>query len=293
VKKNKFLLICLFLNIQLGFTQQGEDLFFSFDQVQSNIYSFAPTLKDTNNILNASMGNRSYSGVYSGISSRFLNFNFLSKVSSKQFHEFGFQVYQQNLGQYIRLNSGHIQYAFRIKLSRKADLTSGLSFGIKSLIIESSDAGGGGNSIVPDASLGLGIITPKIELSFGYKSFIKTEFLIDQYKIATTPVYNLNFIWKNRLQLRWDVNTQCLISVDNLGNKYYQVLPIFEWNRITQFGLGFRSNKGVFAQLGLIHINWLNLDSDLSATYLVVPLTKIQTLPNNVLEVVISVKKRK
>lgn len=277
----------------MGLAQYGNDLFFSFDQVQSNIFAVAPSLKDTSNLVDITLGNRSYSGVYNGISSRFVNVNFVSQINSKQFHGFGFQVYQQNLGQFIRLNSGALQYAFRTKLMRKLELTAGMSFGIKSLVIDPSDAGGGGNSIVPDASLGFGILTPKIDLFLGYKSFVKTEFLIDQYKVATTPVVNVNVFWKSRLNYLWNLKSQFLFSVDHNQNNYFQILPILEWNNRTQMGLGFRSNKGTFLQVGLIHVNWMNLDSDISATYLISPLLKIRSVPNHVLELIISIKKKR
>lgn len=292
-KKSFFLIISLcslLCSLQPSYSQVNDNLIFSFDQFHLNTQSFAPSLIDTTSKINLILGDRSYKGVYNGINARFFQVNYLPTTSIKnQHHSIGVQFYQSNMGQYIRTNTVLGNYGFRIAISKQLALTSGVNIGYKSMILDPANVGGGGTSNVLSSSLGIGLISKKLTLLIGYKDFLNQKLKYNQFEVSTPVSYNFYLNYLKRLHENWDLFFYMLGEFDNHNEKNYRATVSCKWKNELELGTGYRMDKGTFALLGISNIEWQAVTFAANLSYLVIPNLRLQTIPNQVVELTLKV----
>lgn len=274
----------LIFSLQTSYSQDSDNLIFSFDQFHVNTLYFAPTLIDTTSKINLTLGDRSYRGVYSGISARFFQTSYLLSSSPSQHHSIGIQFYQSNLGQYIRSNSLYGNYGFRIAISEKLALTSGVNIGYKSMILDPANVGGGGTSQVLSSSLGLGLLSRKLTILIGYKDFLNQKLTYYEFQISSPVYYNFYLKYLKELNKDWQLNFHVLGEFNNQNEKNYRATIISKWDNKLDLGAGYRRDKGTFALIGISNIDWQSVNFSANLSYLIIPNLRFQTIPNQVVE---------
>ena len=273
--------------------QVNDNLIVSFDQFHRNTYAFAPVLVDTSSKFNCVIGDRSYRGVYSGISSRFLRANYFISSAENKNHALGVQFYQENLGQYIRTNKFYGNYDYRLPISKRYDLSAGINFGFKSLVLDPANAGGGGSASVLSSSFGLGIMSEKLDIVFGYEDFINQLFELPQVEISSPVTYNLYIRFYKQLDLDWKLNTYFLGQLDNLNGRHARGTLLIKWKDLIEAGPGYRSDRGFFIMAGFTNIEWHAISTELYFSYLLIPTLKINSVSNQVLEFTLGINYKK
>ena len=272
----------------MSYAQVTDHLIFSFDQFQFNTASFAPAIIDTSSRIQLKLGDRSYKGVYNGVNSRFLQFDYLISPSTHQHHSIGVQVYQSNMGEYIRTNSLYATYAFRLALSPKLELSSGINLGYKSMILDPADVGGGGTSKILASTIGIGLLSKKIKLLIGYKDFLNQDFIFPKFQITSPIVLSTYLGYNIALNQKWHLSFHTLGEFNNINEQNYRFTAITNWNKHLDVGAGHRTDKGTFLMAGLSNLAWQRATFSTNLSYLVIPNLSFQNMPNQVIELTLA-----
>ena len=76
---------------------------------------------------------------------------------------------------------------------------------------------------------------------------------------------------------------------DNHNEKNYRATVSCKWKNELELGTGYRMDKGTFALLGISNIEWQAVTFAANLSYLVIPNLRLQTIPNQVVELTLKV----
>lgn len=151
------LIFLLFVYPLIGNTQVSPEIPVLPNQFFNLPGLYNPAYMDYSNKLKATCSYQSYTGIRKNRKTLFLEARIAPRLSPKKdaSSSYGITVTSQKTGAYINRNRLHFLYSYRMKMSKKIDLTAGASIGIYNLFIADNPSGVSHSTISPDGNFSL------------------------------------------------------------------------------------------------------------------------------------------
>lgn len=278
----RFLLSIYFL-IPLGFSlsgwaQGGDNAPIIYDQFFKNSFLVNPANADFENkdIFSLSAGNRTLTGLFEGVNRTYVDINFglkaeikKNKSKNRNFHNLGALVINGRDGEIFQRNRIYGRYSWQMALSKKASFSIGFAAGTVNYAVASSQAGGGGSSFVPDASLGIWYLRKNFKAGLSYQQIFQSKLTPVNQPIQLANYFNFNANWKAELGLRTYLTTFGYIKYQENMPFYSELASILTFYRHFELGANYRHTQGIAVLVGLSELNIGIGNIRLMASYLV------------------------
>jgi hypothetical protein len=285
VHKKSFPIILISIFLFFGnnlYSQLNNEFIFSFDQINSFDQQNFPVIRDTTTDLTFSFKSKTYLGIYRGIRTDYFSISKLFS-SPKWKYQIGFNGNQRNLGEYIHRGIYQVNFSGLKEISSNTFLSIGLNLGLNQTKIDQTDAGVGFSSIKPDLNYGLGILNKKYQFFFSTKNFLQSKYKDLNLYSRTKTVYITEFVHIKELNYQVYLETFLFSFLGNSKENYWQILPLFHYNKKCHFGLGYGSKRGFSVLLGLENFDIKDYSLNLSSSYIFLQTKKTQ-FTNQVVE---------
>jgi len=263
----------------------------SFNMFFKNYRMINPANQTENEKASFSLGNRSYTGLFKGVTQFYADLDFFipTKKSANKGHSLGVWLMTNREGDYFRKNRIYARYAYRNELSKDLSISLGTSLGLVNYVFASSDASTGGSDSDFDGSLGFWIVYKKIKLGTSLQQMtnsvlrpVNQPFYLKRYSSIMA-----SHTWVISPFLEWE--SHCNISfVPNYGTitQLAGALQIYQ----TEIGATYKSDVGFSGFAGLKKLSLQQYTVSLSASYLFSKVV-LRNVNSNLLEINVQIAK--
>jgi len=244
-----FLLIFIFSNI--AYTQIDE-LPIHFGQFFNNP-QINPAQAGSIGDYELSLGTKQNAGVFSGVKTSFVSFNFRWLKRERNFHVLGVHFNNDKEGDVIRRNRGYLSYSRHLAISKKWMLATGVNAGLYNFTIKSNPVTGGADSSTEDFGVGLHVYGPSQYLSFSINQLNGGEVQPLEQRIKLLPLYNLFYSQDIAVNQNVIIRPLAFVRYAELNqNEFRGGLGLkFSLKSILNFGTLYESNEGIHFFLGI------------------------------------------
>lgn len=255
--------------------------FEDYSQTQWNPYIQNPAILDTSYSFCLKANQIINTGLFSNISKFYVDADKKIKSSnSDEKHYLGFQAVNSKYGDFINKSNLVLRYSWYRKLNDKVSFSSGFSLGFLNLSFLTSNGGGGGSALGPDASLGMRIMSKRISFGFSSNQIFNTILV----PLTQTYVFNRTYQIEIQKNFKLSPNIQMLnlISLETKDdlNFFYGINSnlVFWKNTFLSYNYNVL-NKSTFGA-GLSNLKWNNTGLNLGASYSMYHKSSLANDPN-------------
>lgn len=177
------------------------------DQFINNHYLLNPANSDSTYGFAIKIGNKAETGLFQGVNKIYADGDWRIKAGVKgSMHHVGVFVFNNREGNFINRTRLYGRYGWRLRLSSRSSISTGVSLGFINYSFRSSQAGVGGSDLKPDGNLGVWYLRPNTGIGISLQHLSEPDlqpvfqrFKIKRYgnvlgyqKIAFSPFINLN-----------------------------------------------------------------------------------------------------
>lgn len=278
--------VFFFLLSGFVFGQVNSDIAILPDLFYKNYYLLNAAKSDTSKGPQLAFGNRSATGVFSGISENYVTFNTTIATDNPiKHHSLGFYVHNNNIGEYIQNNRFYGRYSYTSPLGVNSALSLGAHVGVVNYYFKPSIASGGGSAFAPDLGLGLWYWTGEFGVG------VAVNQILNSHLQPMTQVYLLNRYYtlsaKTQLELSPNVKAEfhgMAAFFEYLEYYKVQVSPLLVINRLLEAGGSYQLERGVLGMLGLRNARLGGGNLSFSISYLALNMSKTYNFNDATLE---------
>lgn len=227
-----------------------------FDQFFKNFYLLNPAILDTTERIGLSLGNRTLTGLFEGVTRFYGDVSALVHPKNANIsHSVGLQAITSKDGPIFSRNRAYFRYAYRTALYGKVSISAGLSLGVVNYTTKGSQANAGGSASVPDGNLGIWLTSPSIQVGFSCQQMLEPNVqpIIQSFRLYRYFNYNLNHLLK--LSSSLSLRTSVFVKHQPHLPLNVEAAPLFVWKNIFETGINYKYNKGVALAMGFSNIN--------------------------------------
>lgn len=278
-----FTIIFIVKTVVLGQTNTSfapvQDLFYK------NYYLLNAAKSDTSKAPEVVFGNRSLTGVFSGISENFLGFH-ATKATSQPLNQHGLGVYihNSNQGEFIHNNRIYARYSWTTRLSVDKAVSLGVQVGVVNYQFEPSVASAGGSDIAPDLGIGIWFLSSNLQIGLAANQLLNSTLQpINEVYILNT-YYNL--MAKGRIDFTPFVFAElhARATYSSSLNFSAQLSPLVVIHDLLEVGVGYQYDKGMLSSLGLRGVKLGKGNLKFAVSYLLINTRKTFNFTDAVLE---------
>lgn len=261
-----------------------------FDQFTQNYHLINPGAKDSTYSLNGQMGNKTQTGLFSGLSHFYFDGDVgLQRKSANGFHFFGVQLINSREGSFITRNRVYGRYAWYQQLNKHSTLSAGISLGTINYAFQNSQGGVSGSDFAPDGNIGIAYSINKLHIGGSLQQFLNSSLQPIDERVQLKQFYNLHGKYQFTLTDVVRLNLHALFQTGGNFKNTYSVSPILELQEKYELGINYRHNRGIVFLLGLKNIEIIQAFLSIYVSYKTA--TYSIPVPDNAVEFYISFRK--
>jgi type IX secretion system PorP/SprF family membrane protein len=211
----------------------------------NNMYLINPASIPTDVKMNLSLLYKTKTGALSNITTFSFSFARILNYSKPNNHLIRIYFFNEKDGPYIQRPRASLNYAYKLAISDKLSLSSGVSLGFVQTIFTAPSATGNGNATSPDAAIGIAFLHKKFDVGFSINQILNASVNPVAAQIQYTRYYNtyLNYTFKlsHTLKLKSGMLWNYLPTYPDNINLY----GMLEIKEIFSFGSCYRYNKNL------------------------------------------------
>lgn len=153
--------------------------------------------------------------------------------------------YNEKDGPYIHRSRAYANYAYKIKLGKELFLSSGIALGFAQTAFTAPSSTGNGNSIAPDAAIGVSLNHKKLEVGLSINQLLNAT--INPVVAPIKYERYINSYIQNRVNVSPFLNLKCGVLWRYLPS-YSDDISIFgmlEYKDVISFGSSYKYNKSL------------------------------------------------
>jgi type IX secretion system PorP/SprF family membrane protein len=170
---NCFILFVTLLNLPV-FGQNNAVYPDQFGAYFNNMYLVSPAYVPTDTKMNLNFAYKNRTGALNKIATFNFAFTRVLNNTKPNNHLVRLYFYNEKDGPYIHRTRGYVNYAYKIKLGNELFLSSGIAIGVAQTAFTAPSSTANGNSIAPDASIGLSLNFKKLEAGFSVNQLLNS-----------------------------------------------------------------------------------------------------------------------
>jgi hypothetical protein len=211
-----------------------------------------PAIADTTEKVSLSIGNRTLTGLFEGVTRFYADASFLVQPKgSANFHLLGLQAITRKDGDVFSKNRVYVRYSYRIALSKRFSAAAGLTVGFVNYTTKGTQASAGGSATTPDATLGIILSSRTLHLGYSCQQILQPNIRPVGQTLILYRIFNYNLNYLLKLHPQISLNSFIHVRHQPQFPLLVEVAPILVWNNIVETGVNYQFKKGVAVMAGI------------------------------------------
>lgn len=290
-----FPLFCLFfagLTFSLK-AQDGSLVPALFDQFFNNYYLVNPANDDSTSSLKIRLGNRSLTGLFSGVNRIYFDADL--SIKSKRYarvQSIGIQAINNREGEFFSKSRLYGRYSWQLKVSPGAVLSVGASIGFVNYAFRASSASPGGSSMVLDGNTGFWYLRKRFKAGLSMQQMFQGKLQPVNQSFTLNRFYNLNIAKFFPISPYLNLTTHLYSRFQNNEQEpvTIELASVFEIQRKVEAGFNYRHKNGISFLGGIKAIKIGSLYMSFMASYMA-SMRDISGVNDNMVEFFIGFRK--